>query len=426
MWVTISSFAVILALGVPIAVLLALTSIIYLVSTGQSMLIEVIAQRVYNGLANFNLLAIPLFILAGELMNAVGITQKLVNFFNLLFGHIKGGLAYVNIFSSMCFAGISGTATSDAAAIGGVLIPAMKKEGYDVRFSAALTSAASTIGPIIPPSMIMILYAVFANTSVAALFIGGVIPGILIGIFLVATVYIQGRKNAFPKTMKKASFKEVRRGFLDAILAFLMPLIILVGLTTGVFTATESGAAAVAYALIIGLFIYRSITLKEIYKICMGAGIFSANILIIAGTGSFMAWVLAAGMVPQTIATSILEFTQDPYLILFLINIFLLIVGMFMDTTAALIILVPVLLPIIHEIGVDPVHFGVVLCFNLIQGLITPPLGVNLFITSQIAGIKFEEMLKPLTPYLCANIIVLFLITYIPQLVTWLPDLLLK
>lgn len=424
MLVLFLTFAVLLIIGVPIAYTIGISSLAYLLMLGNANMLMVVPQKLYQGVDSFVLLSIPFYLLAGELMNATGITVRLIRFFNLLLGHVRGALAYVNVVSSILFAGISGTATADAAAIGGVIIPAMKKEGYTPAFAAALTSAAATIGPIIPPSMVMILYAVFANESVAALFVAGIVPGLLMGLFLIFAIWLEARRGRLPPPQPRSTITEVGVGFRDAILALVMPLIILGGLLGGVFTATEAAVVAVVYALLLGVFVYRSLTWARFIEALRNAAVMTGSLLLIAATGSLFAWIMASEQIPAKAADLMLSITDNPLIFFLLVNLMLLVIGTFMDTLAALIILVPVLLPISNELGIDPVQFGVVICFNLVQGLITPPLGIVLFISAQIAGVRFEKVVRALVPFLLCNLFTLLLISVFPALTLSLPALL--
>lgn len=423
MLLTFIVFAALLIIGVPIAYTIGLSSLAYLVTLGNANMLMVLPQKLFQGVDSFVLLSIPFYLLAGELMNATGITVRLIRFFNLLLGHVRGALAYVNVVSSILFAGISGTATADAAAIGGVVIPAMKKEGYTPEFAAALTSAAATIGPIIPPSMVMILYAVFANESVAALFAAGILPGLLMGSLLMVAIWLQARKGKLPEAVPRSTMIEMGTGFREAILALFMPLIILGGLLGGVFTATEAAVVAVVYALLLGIFVYRSLTWAGFLNALRRSAVMTGSLLFIASTGALFAWIMASEQVPAK-ATDLMKLISDnPLVFLLLVNLLLLIIGTFMDTLAALVILVPVLLPTANSLGIDPVQFGIVICFNLIQGLITPPLGIVLFISAQIAGVRFERVVRALLPFLFCNLMTLLLITVFPALTLMLPRL---
>lgn len=418
------TFALLLLMGVPIAMTMAMSSLAYLfVYSGPNALLSV-PQKLYQGTDNFVLIAIPFFLLAGELMNATGLSARLIRFLTVLFGHIRGALAYVNVMCSIVFAGMSGTATADTAAIGGILIPAMKKQGYKAQFAAALTAASATIGPIIPPSMILIMYAVFANVSVAALFAAGFVPGLMLGLIQLAVVYLYARAGKLPAPEKRAGAGDMFKGFTDALLTILLPVIILGGILGGVFTATEAAVVAVVYALFLSGIIYRTLSIDVFGSILKRTALATGNLLFIAAAGLLFAWVLAAEKVPTIAADYILGLTSDPLMFLLFVNLLLLVVGAFMDTIAALIILVPVLYPISQQLGINPVHFGVVICFNLTQGLLTPPLGVVLYICSAIAKVRFDQTVVAVLPFLAANLLILLAITMFPALVLTLPALL--
>jgi len=417
------SFIILLLMGVPIAFILGLSPILGILFSGKTVWLLAVPQRLFTGLDQFTLLAIPFYILAGNLMNACGITKRLIKFFQLILGHVHGALAQVNIVASMFFAGISGTATADTAALGSVLIPAMIQDGYTPGFSTAVTVASSMIGPIIPPSMLMIMYSVMADTSIAEMFLAGIVPGILLGAGQMILVYYYSRKNNFPTLEKRATTKEIAIGFRDAILALIMPLIILGGILLGVFTATESAAVAVVYAFIIGYFVYGELNLSNLPSIFLKSAVTSAAVMLIAGTGQVFAWLMAAEMIPQKAMGLLMTVTSNPIILMFLINVFLLFIGTFMETLASLIILTPILLPIVTQMGIDPVHFGIVMTLNLTIGLMTPPLGVCLFIASSITKLSIERLIKDIWPFLLVNISILFLITYFPKLVLFLPNL---
>lgn len=418
------TFVVLLLLGAPIAVVLGGSSLAYILAADNARMLLVVPQKLYQGTDNFILLAIPFYLLAGELMNATGITHRLIHFFTTLLGHFRGALAQVSIVTSMMFSAISGTAASDAAAVGGVMIPAMRKQGYDPAFAAAVQAASSTIAPIIPPSMVMILYAVFANISVSAIFAAGVLPGIILGLSQMAIVWFKARKGDLPAPAPKAKRQEVATGFRDALLAFGMPVVILGGILSGAFTATEAAAVAVVYAALLGFVVYRNLTPTIVGQLLTRTAIATGGLLLIASTGYLFAWIMAAEQIPSQAAQIMLAISNNPIAFLLMVNLLLLVLGTFMDTLAALIIVVPMLSPVAVQVGIDPVHFGVVVCFAIIQGMLTPPLGILLFIVSGIARIKFEQVIKAILPFLCANMAILLLITLAPGFVLFLPRLL--
>jgi tripartite ATP-independent transporter DctM subunit len=367
-------------------------------------------------------LSIPGFILAGNLMNHGGITEKIIEFCNHLFGHVRGGLSLANIGASMLFAGISGTAVSDTASIGSVMIPAMKKEGYKADFSCAVTAASSTVGPIIPPSVPMIIAATLTGLSVGKLFLAGALPGLLLGLGFIVVAYVLSKKQPHKK-QERSSFLEVLRGFFDTFWALLMTFIILFGIIGGVFTPTEASIVAVVYAACIGLFVYRKLLFKEIPSIILDSVKTSASLMILVGFSNLLGWILVTEGLPEMISESLLGFTTNKILILIFINLILLLVGTFMETIAALLIMFPVLLNVAISVGVDPIQFAVIVVLNLIIGLTTPPVGVCLFVASSIGKISIDQVSKAILPFLLVSILVLILVTYIPQISLLLPSL---
>ena len=414
-------FLICMVLGVPIAFCLGITAAVSLISL--DMPLRVVAQRIFTGMDSFPLMAVPFFVLAGDLMNYGGTTIRLVRFSNALVGWIRGGLAHTNIVASMFLAGISGSAVADASAIGGILIPGMTKEGYDVEFSAAVTASASTMGPIIPPSILMVIYGVTTGVSIGALFAAGFIPGVLIGFSLMAVAYFISRKRNYPK-LPMISLSGFFIALKKAIFALIAPVIILGGILLGVFTPTEAAAVAVAYAFFVGVFVFRELRLANIPGILVQSGITTSVLLLVIGTANVLAWVLSAEQIPQKIAEAMLGISNNPYWILLLINLFLLVVGMFMESGAAIIILAPVLAQVAQTVGLNPLHFGFVMVLNLVLGLLTPPLGVCLFVACSIARIPLTALVKAIFPFLMVEVVVLFLVSYFPWLALWIPKLL--
>lgn len=414
---------VLLALGVPIAFCIGLASSVAILMIGPSAPWIIVPNSMLNGMDSFPLMAVPFFVLAGDLMNRGGITIRLVNFANLLVGHVRGGLAQANVVASMLFAGITGSALADTAAIGRVMIPAMEKEGYDRPFAAAVTVASSIIGPIIPPSITMVIFGVTAGVSIGGLFLTGIVPGILIGFGLMAMAYTMARRRAYPVRMVPVTRRIAWVTTRDALVALLMPLIILGGIFGGIMTPTESAAVAVLYAVVVGMFVLRELTVRDLGAALLRSGMTTASIMFIVGTARIFADLLGAEQVPQQLVEIVLSLTDERWLILLLINIFLLLVGAVMDTSAAIIILVPVLLPVATSAGVDPLEFGIIMSINLIIGLATPPLGVCLFVASDIAKIPVERIVMAIWPFLVLEVAVLLLITYVPGLATALPRL---
>jgi C4-dicarboxylate transporter DctM subunit len=424
LWILGISFVTFLISGVPIAFVLGLTSFVALLYSGNIPLL-LMPKEMFSGTDSFPLLAVPFFIFAGNLMNTGGITKRLINFCNILLGYVRGGLALVNVVASMFFAGITGAAVADTSALGSILIPAMTEEKYDRDYSAAVTAASSTVGPIIPPSIPMVILGTVGELSIGALFLAGVIPGIMVGLSLLVVSYIISRRKNYPKGRIK-SIKEFFLGLKDAMLALLMPGIIMGGILGGIFTPTEAAVVAVVYALLVSFLVYREIRWKDLPKILIDSIVTTSIIMLVIANSAIFGWILANQQVPQAVAQVFLSVSNNKWVILLLINIFLLFVGTFMETTASLIILTPILLPLAIKIGIDPIHFGVVMVLNLVIGLITPPLGVCLFIACSIAKITLEQIAKAILPFLIAVIAVLFIVTYIPELSLWIPRMFMK
>jgi C4-dicarboxylate transporter DctM subunit len=406
--------------GIPVVFAIGLSAALAILLIGPGAPWIIIPNSMLNGMNSFPLMALPFFILAGELMNRGGITIRLVRFADMIVGRIRGGLAQANIVSSMLFAGITGSALADTAAIGRVLIPAMVKEGYSPSYSAAVTASSSLIGPIIPPSITMVIYGVSAGASISGLFLAGIVPGILIGVGLMITAYIFAVRGKFRVRQQRLPMGEVLRRSRDAVIAMMMPVIILGGIFGGVMTPTESAAIAVVYALIAG-FGLGELRLRDLLPVFLRSGMVTASVMLIVGAARIFSDLLAQEQIPQQLAELALSITTEPWVLLLLINIFLLCVGFVMDTSAAIIILVPVLLPIATSIGLDPITFGIIMCMNLIVGLATPPLGVCLFVAADIAKIRLEALVMAIWPFLLVEIAVLLLITYVRELPTALP-----
>jgi C4-dicarboxylate transporter DctM subunit len=414
-------FLACMALGIPIAFCLGITAAVALINLGLPL--QVVAQRIFTGIDSFPLMAVPFFILAGDLMNQGGTTLRLVRFSNCLVGWIRGGLAHTNIVASMFLAGISGSAVADASAIGGILIPGMTKEGYDLDFSAAVTASASTMGPIIPPSIFMVIYGVTTGVSVGALFAAGFVPGVLVGLSFMAVAYVISRKRNYPKH-PVPTLRQIGAVLREAAFALLAPVIILGGILTGAFTPTEAAAVAVGYAFFVGLWVHRELKLAELPSLLIQSGMTTSVLLLVIGTANVLAWVLSAEQVPQKIAQGLLAITTDPYLIMLLINLFLLLVGMFMEGGAAIIILAPVLSQVATSVGIHPLHFGFVVVLNIVIGLLTPPLGVCLFVVCSLSRIPIERLVRAIMPFLLCEIAILLLVTYFPAVCLAVPRLL--
>ncbi len=416
-------FLVFLMIGLPVFFALLAAPGILLWMNGQERDVALLYRNVYNGMDSFPLMAIPFFMLAGELMNRGGITERLVEFSQALMGHLRGGLAHVNILSSMLFAGLSGSAVADTSALGSMLIPAMEKQGYTRRFSAAITAASSVIGPIIPPSGIMIIYAYVMGESVAALFLAGIVPGILVGLSLMLMVKIMADRYDFPVASRKTTWREKGQASLKAFFPLMTPVIIMGGILGGIFTPTEAAAVAAAYGLLIGLFVMRTLRISDLGGIFQRSAATSAVVLLLVGAAMAFKTVVSLSHAPEILANIILGLSDNPLILLFLINILLFIVGMFLDAGPAIIILGPVLGPVFTDLGVDPIHFAMIMSVNLTVGLITPPMGLVLFVASSVSGERISTISRAILPFLAMEIIVIFLITYIPALSMTIPRL---
>ncbi|MDQ0253299.1 tripartite ATP-independent transporter DctM subunit [Evansella vedderi] len=421
MLIALLIFILLLLLKVPIAFVLGITSIIYIVFFGNIGLLATAPQRLYSGIESYGLLAIPLFMLAGELMNSGGITRRLITFSKAVIGHYRGGLAYVNVVANMFLASIIGSATAQIAMMSRVMVPSMEKEGYDRAFSASTTASAALLGPIIPPSMLFIIYSVTASQSIGTMFLAGIIPGVLLMLGFVGLIAFIGYKQNLPVS-KKESFKNVMISFFQVLPALLVPAIIIIGILGGIFTPTESAAIACFIALVVGA-IYRELKFKDIPNILVNTTLSTATVTLLIAMANLFGWVLTFEQIPQALAQWMTSLTESPIIFLLLITIFLLIVGTVMDGIAALIILVPIFMPLLPLYGIDPIHFGVIICINLTIGLLTPPVGAGLFIASSIGDVKFEKLSKAILPFLVVSIIVLLLLTFIPDLVLWIPSL---
>jgi TRAP-type transport system large permease protein len=378
---------------------------------------------VYEGMNSFPLMAIPFFMLAGELMNRGGISARIVGFAQAMVGHFRGGLAQVNVVDSMLFAGISGSAVADVSALGSIIIPQMEKKGYPKPFAAAITAASAIIGPIIPPSGIMIIYAYVMGESVAALFLAGIVPGILIGIALMITIKLMANHYNLPQAQPRCSWREARQAAGRAFWPLLTPVLLMGGILSGVFTPTEAAAVAVGYAFFISLFVLRSLTFADIPGVLTRAGITSAVVLLLVGAAMAFKTVASLAHTPELLAATLLSMTENPLLLLLLVNILLFIVGMFLDAGPAIIILGPILAPIFSALGVDPVHFAIVMTVNLTVGLLTPPMGLVLFATSAVSGLRVETIARAVLPFLAVEFLVILIITYVPAISLTLPRL---
>lgn len=409
-------------IGVPICFALGIVSLGSLIHSGMPLI--VVIQRMFTGGDSIALIAIPLFMLAGELMFRGGMSKRLVDFADTLLGHFPSGLAMVSILACMFFAAITGSAIAATAAIGGIMIPLMKERGYDYTFSAPLLACGGSIGPIIPPSIPLLVYGVLASVSVADLFVGGIVPGILMGLGLMIYSYIVGKKRGYLGRENRATLREVVHSAGSALLALLMPIIILGGIMSGFFSPTEAAAVATAYALVVGIFVYHELDWKTIWEAFVNAAKSTGQILIIVALASLFSWVITVNQVPQTISAFLQANIHSKIIMLLIINIVLLIAGTFIDTTSAIVIFAPLFIPICQTLGINLVHFGMIMAVNLTIGMCTPPLGVCLFVSSSIAKISLKDQMRDLLPMLSVLIIVLLMVTYISGLTLWLPSLL--
>lgn len=409
--------------GLPVAFSLLLSCICLIIYKGTLPLL-LVAQRLSNALDSFPLLAIPLFILAAEIMNHTGATQRIFRLANVLVGHITGGLAHVNILASMLFSGMSGSAVADASGLGMIEIKAMFDEGYDRPFSAAVTAASSTIGPIIPPSVPMVIYGVISGTAIGELFIGGILPGLLMGLGMMALVVFIARRRKFTQKRNRATAPEIRTALIQSGPSLLLPVIILGGIWGGIFSPTEAAAVAVFYSLFLGLAINREFDIRKLPSILCSSASSTASIMLIVAAAALYGWLISVEQIPQAIKETLLSVTDNRIYLMFIINIILLVMGMFMELIAVLTIAVPVFLPIMTALGVDPVYFGVVVVLNLMIGLLSPPFGINIFILQRISKVSFGAIVKDLIPFIVILLGTLVLMVIFPGLVMFLPGLL--
>jgi len=410
-----------LALGVPIAFSLFIAPLLTLIIFPSPYPIIVLIQRIFVGVDMFALMAVPLFMLTGILMGKAGITTRLVDFASTLVGRYKGGFAYIATITSMIFAGISGSGVADTAATGSITIPAMKSRGYAPAFAASVEASASATGPIIPPSIPMIVYGIVAEVSIGALFAGGIIPGLLIGLSIMLVIWIISHRRGYEGSDQPFSGPEVLRSFVRAVPALIMPIIVLGGIFGGIFTATEASAVGVIYALLVGLFVYRELKVSHLPGIFLETAVIIGTILFLVGTSSAFAWILAAERIPQKMASFLISLSSNRVVILILMNMLCIFAGSILDTVVAITILTPVLLPTIESIGVNPVYFGVLLVVNLAIGLCTPPVGLNLFVGCNMAEIKIENIITTIIPFLMTMISILAILILFPELILIIP-----
>lgn len=416
-----TTFAATLFLGFPVAVCLGITALAGLIAMDVPLVLA--AQRIFTGMDSFPLMAVPFFVLAGELMNKGGTTQRLIDFSFALVGRIRGGLAHTNVVASMFLAGISGSAVADASALGSILIPGMEKHGYSRSFSAALTAAASTMGPIIPPSIFMIIMGVSTGVSVGGLFAAGIVPGVLMGLSMMVISYVIAKRRNYPRDEEAFSLARFAKASWSGLPALFAPGIILGGILGGIFTPTEAAVVVVFYALFLGFFVYKELKVSDLPKIFISAGVTTAVLLFIIAMANVFAWVLAAEQIPQSVAMTMMSWSKDPMVILLIINVFLLIVGMFMEGGAAIIILAPTLMQVARMVGIDQLHLGFIMVFNIVIGLLTPPMGVCLFVVCGISKLPLSHIMRELWPFLITVIALLLWATYMPSLVLTIPHM---
>mgnify|MGYP001172371901 CR=1 FL=1 len=418
--IVVVAFAVMLILGTPIAFVLGLAGVIALIGSSGTSLLMLVPQQIFSGMNSFVLMAIPFFILAGELMNAAGITKKIVNLSNALVGRMKGGLGHVNIVANVIFATMSGAAVAAVAGLGTILIPSMEQSGYDKSYACALTASASVIGPTIPPSIPMVVCASTAGISVAAMFAGGIFPGLLLGaLMMIANGVISVRRGY---QMERQTYTGSRSDVIkDGIIALGMPAIIILGILGGVFTATEAAAVAVAYAVIIGKFVFKTLDAKVLWQVFKSAVSKTGVSLLLVSMGGILSWVMASEQVPAKMAGVILSVGGSQVAFLLLSILLLLVIGCFMDLTASLIMLTPIMLPIATQLGINPVHYALIMVVALNIGLITPPVGAVLFVTCAVAREKFENIVREVWPFLACQVVALAIITFLPKLTLAIP-----
>jgi tripartite ATP-independent transporter DctM subunit len=416
------TFIITLAISMPIAFALGATGVVHAIVMDDIALLTMLPQRMFSAASNTSLMAIPLFVLAGELMGFGGVTERLADMMRSFMAHVRGGMAYVTIVVGTLLGALLGSANASAALLGRVIKPELDKDGYDEVFSTCLCAVTSILGPIIPPSMIFIVYGVSAQVSIGEMFFAGIVPGLMLSVAFSIVIFFTGRRMGLKwQTHPRTDWSNRIKAIAKASPALMVPVVILGGILGGITTPTESAASASFIALFLGFFVYRKLSLRNIPQILQRTGITSSAIMIIVAMANIMGWTMALDDIPQTIASGLLSLTENKWLMLLFINIFLLFVGMVMETVAAIIILVPVFLPIVHSLGIDPLHFGMVMCINLIIGLLTPPVGVALFTTSIITGVPLRKLIKPIWKWVGVCLIVLMICTYIPSLVTFLP-----
>lgn len=421
MTLTLIIFALLLVVRVPIAIVLGIAGVVLLIVSGNTTMLLNAPQRLFSSLESYGLLAIPLFMLAGEIMNTGGITKRLIDFAQKFVGHFRGGLAYVNIIANTFLAAIIGSAAAQIAMMSKIMVPAMEKEGYKREFGAATTAAAGMLGPIIPPSMLFIIYGATSSTSIGDMFLAGIIPGILISIAFILLVAYIGYKQSFP-SKPKASWRERGKSSLQILPALLVPGVLIWGIVTGVFTPTESAGIACIIALVVSFVFYKDMNIKELPGIMVNTAISTAIVTLLIAMASVFGWAMTFERVPQTIAEWMTTIASSPIMFLILVNILLLLLGMFIEGIALIIILTPIFVPILPAFDIDPIHFGVLICLNVTIGILTPPVGSGLFLATSLGKVSIESFIKAIWPFVVVSVLVLLLITFIPALTLWMPS----
>lgn len=421
--VLVCGFLTFVFMGVPIFIGMGLASVVYCIIFWDSSSFITIAAQMVEFLNNFAFLCVPFFILAGDLMNTGGITKRLVRFSTALVGHIRGGLSHVNIIVSLVFSGVSGSAVADTSAVGSVLIPAMKEEGYPASYSAAVTAASSTIGPILPPSVPLVIYGMLTEVSIGKLFLAGAIPGLLMGFYLLAASYLISRKRKFP-ARQRVPFAVMLQSFFDGALALMMPLIIVGGIVSGIVTPTEASVLAVVYALLLGLVFYRELKLKDLPRIFSRSMLSSAYLMAIIASAGIFSYLVAEMRAGEILLHFFSQISDSKWVILIILNIFFIIWGCILEPMTALVVVVPMLMPLVKAVGIDPIHFGVVIVLNLMIALFTPPVGFVLYLATSISGAKLKAVIKETPVFLIALMLALLCVTFFPQISLWLPRVL--
>jgi tripartite ATP-independent transporter DctM subunit len=418
--VVIVMFLTLFVIGFPVAVSILIPSVLYVFVEGLP--IEMIAQRMQYALDSYTLAAVPLFILVGNLMNSSGITTRMFNFANKLVGRLPGGLAQVNIFASLIFAGMSGAALADVGGLGQIEIKAMEEKGFKKPFAAAVTVASSTVGPIFPPSVPLVIYGSIAGISVIKLLLAGIMPAIIAVVLMMILTGFLALKRNYPRADRWSTPKEILDAFFPAFPALMTPIILIIGMLTGIFTPTEASALTVLYVFLISM-MYRELTLKGVLEAFFETLKSTASVLIVVAAASLFGWILAAEQVPQMFSSALLSISTNPIVLLAILNVILLIVGTMLDSTTAILLLVPIIIPPLISVGVDPIHIGIVFVFNIMVGLVTPPMGLALFMMSKVAKVSINSIVRNVLPYYIPLFLTLVIVTYMPRVILWLPNM---